>query len=116
MATEPRAEPPQAGSSGAAAAGGSAPQQAPPAASQSSTGGGAGAWNNNARITGLWSINEDKNSWVYVTNVGWVKLANNSESAIIALTILSAHAKQMASTVNYNTDDGTGQLTQMYVW
>jgi len=115
MATEPRAEPPQAGSSAAAAAGGSAPQQAPPA-SQSSTGGGAGAWNNNTRITGLWSINEDRNSWVYVASVGWVKLANNSESAIIALTILGAHAKQMGSTVNYNTDDGTGQLTQMYVW
>jgi len=71
------------------------------------------AWHNNKRITRLWSINQNRNSWVGVSGIGWKKLANNSDSAIVALTMLSAHAREKGSVVNYRSD---GMIHQMYVW
>lgn len=73
------------------------------------------AWNNNKQITALWSINQDKNSWVGVGGIGWKKLANNSDSAIVALTILSAHAREKGSVVHYR-DESDGMIYEMYVW
>jgi len=74
-----------------------------------------GAWNNNMQITALWSINQDKNAWVAVSGIGWKKLANNSSSAIVALTMLSAHAREKGSIVNYR-DESDGMIHEMYVW
>jgi hypothetical protein len=73
------------------------------------------AWNSNMQITALWSINQDKNSWVGVSGIGWKKLANNSSSAIVALTMLSAHAREKGSIVNYR-DEADGMIHEMYVW
>src|SRR5262249_25388456 len=76
---------------------------------------GVSAWNNTKRITGLWSINQNRNSWIYVDGVGWKKLANNSDSAIVALSILSAHAREKNATVNYR-DESDGMIHEMYVF
>ena len=85
--------PPQASSSGGdAAASTGAPTLTPETANASD--GGLTAWNNGKRVSALWAMNQNRNSWVYVTGVGWKKLANNSDSAIVALTLLGAHAKQ----------------------
>jgi hypothetical protein len=73
------------------------------------------AWQNNKRITGLWSINQVRNSWVAVDGVGWKKLANTSDSALVALTILGAHAREKASVVNYR-DESDGMIHEIYVW
>lgn len=77
--------------------------------------GGIAAWQNNKRITGLWSINQNRNSWVGISGVGWKKLANNSDTAIVALTMLSAHAREKNSPVNYRTEKD-GMIHEMYVW
>jgi hypothetical protein len=77
--------------------------------------GGIAAWQNNKRITGLWSINQNRNSWVGVSGVGWKKLANNSDTAIVALTMLSAHAREKNSPVNYR-EEKDGMIREMYVW
>jgi hypothetical protein len=81
----------------------------PPAAT------GATAWQDNQAISGLWSIAENRNSWVGVTNVGWVKLANNSDTAIVALTMLAAHAREFSRPVNYRQEND-GMIHEMYVW
>lgn len=82
-----------------------------------SVGAGAGvtAWLNDKRITGLWSINQNRNSWVYVNGIGWKKLANNSDSAIVALSMLSAHAREKDSAVNYR-EESDGMIREIYVW
>jgi hypothetical protein len=76
---------------------------------------GVSAWQNNKRITGLWSINENRNSWVGVDGIGWKKLANNSDSAIVALTMLSSHAREKGSAVDYR-EESDGMIYEMYVW
>jgi len=77
----------------------------------------AGAWNDLETITGLWSINQDKNSWMWVSGAvnGWKKLSNISESGIVALNMLASHAKQTGSIVNYR-DEADGMVHEMYVW
>jgi hypothetical protein len=109
------------GTSGAAVAAVSAPTAEPPAsagagAAAAAAGAiGASIWVNNKKINALWSINENRNSWVGVAGVGWVKLANNSDSAIVALTMLGANAKLTQGTVNYRTE-ADNMLHEIYVW
>jgi hypothetical protein len=103
------------GSAGAAAA---APTAEPPGAGQTGTDTGAiGAtvWVNGKKINSLWAINENRNVWVGVAGVGWVKLANNSDSAIVALTILGANARQTQGSVNYR-QESDNMIHEIYVW
>jgi hypothetical protein len=91
---------------------GAAPTLTPP---QEVSSNGVTAWVNNQRVGGMWTINENRNVWVYINNVGWKKLANGSDSAITAFTILAANAKQMQSTYNYR-EEADGMIYETYVW
>lgn len=73
------------------------------------------AWLNDKRISALWAINENRNSWVHIGGVGWKKLANNSDSAIVALTYLASHAKQLNCRVDYR-EEADGMIREIYVW
>ncbi|HEX8069719.1 MAG TPA: hypothetical protein VF546_07205 [Pyrinomonadaceae bacterium] len=138
---QPSAEPPQAAASGsqpgaeppqsASAAGGSEaqPTEYPPSAGGGALGAsepsikpptagaeeGITAWQNNKRITALWVIGENRNSWVYIAGVGWKKLANNDDTAVVALTKVSASALQTQTQVNYR-DEADGMIHEIYVW
>jgi hypothetical protein len=70
---------------------------------------------NNKQITALWSITQDKNAWVGVSGIGWKYLANNSSSAIVELTMLSAHARVIRSVVNYR-DESDSMIHAMHGW
>ena len=107
---------PSAGVSASAAAPTAEPP--PPLSAVDAVGaGGIGAtvWVNNKKINALWAINQNRNSWVGVAGVGWVKLANNSDTAIVALTMLGANAKLTQGTVNYR-QEADGMIHEMYVW
>jgi hypothetical protein len=90
-----------------------APTEAPPAATEEREGIGA-TWLNSKKITALWSINQNRNAWVHLTDAGWRRLADNSDSAVVALTMLSSHAQHTGATVNALED--AGKITQVYVW
>ena len=82
------------------------------------TGVGAGeitAWQNDKRINALWAINENRNVFVGVTGVGWKRLANNNDTAIVAFTLLSGSAKLTQTPVNYR-DETDRMIHEMYVW
>lgn len=96
----------------------STPDQPPPAIatqSQQTNSGSVGTWLNNKKVGGLWSIAQNRNSWVFITGVGWKKLANNSDSAVVALTQLSAHARLTQSNYNYR-EEADGMIHELYVW
>jgi hypothetical protein len=88
---------------------------APTLSLESGAGAGISAWLNDKRITGLWTINETRNSWINVSGIGWKKLANNSDSAIASLTMLSAHAYEKAAVVNYR-EESDSMVHEIYVW
>ncbi len=103
---------------GAAAGGAGAPTAEPPAAAVSDGGAvgiGASVWVSNKKINALWSINENRNSWVGVAGVGWVKFANNSDSAIVAFTMLGANARHTQGLVSYR-QEADNMIHEMYVW
>jgi hypothetical protein len=112
----PDQNPPAAGQlSGDLAAGDAQPSQTPPSATESGTGGGITAWNNDKRVTALWSINQNRNSWIYINGVGWKRLSAASDSANLALTVLAAHAKQSRTNYTYR-DESDGLIHESYVW
>jgi hypothetical protein len=93
----------------------SMPTVAPPVVGEEIGFQGFGAgWYSNTRIIGLWSINQNRNCWIAIQGVGWRRLGNASDSGIVALTTLCAHALEKSSTVNVLEESGL--ITQMYVW
>jgi hypothetical protein len=93
-----------------------APILDPPAASISASEDsfGAGVWNNSKKVNALFSTNEVRNSWMHIVGTGWVKLANNIDSANESLNVLATAAKVKNSPINYLQEGG--QVTQIYVW
>jgi hypothetical protein len=75
---------------------------------------GASAWASQ-KVTGLWTINQDKNSWVAVTNVGWIKLSIASDTGITALMMLAASAKETQTAFNYRKE-ADNMIHEIYVW
>ncbi len=100
--------------SGAAQAG--APTAGPPISAQEGAAAvGASVWVTNQRVNALWTIAESRNSWVGIAGVGWRKLANNSDTAVVALTILAANAKQTQGILNYR-QEADNMIHEMYLW
>jgi hypothetical protein len=98
----------------ASVAGDAKPSALPPDQTASSMG-GIGTWQSGMKINALWTINQNRNAWVFVNNVGWKKLANNSDTAVVALNILSASARLTQTQVNYR-DEADGMIHEIYVW
>lgn len=96
-----------------AATGEALPSGEPPALTTGN--GGVTAWVNNQKINALWSINQHRNSWISIAGVGWKKLANNSDTAVVALSILGANAKQAQGPVNFR-EEADKMVHEMYVW
>lgn len=73
------------------------------------------AWHNSQKINALWCINQNRNSFVRIVGVGWKKLANNSDTGIVSLTMLASHAKEMQSNINYR-EETDKKIHELYVW
>jgi hypothetical protein len=117
--SKPTVIPPAAGQTAGGSTGGSAGESAPTLTPSSAIGSGAGGgqttWLGDKRVSALWGINQNRNSWVYITGVGWKKLANNSDSAVVALTALAAHAKLKQTNYTYR-EEADGMIHETYVW
>lgn len=95
-----------------------APTLTPPSAAEFAAGVGeitATVWHTDKRVTALWAINQNRNSWMGTNDAGWQKLANNSDTAIVAMTILASNARDANSSISYRTESD-GMVHEMYVW
>ena len=90
-----------------------APTLAPPAEALEAV--SAIIWHIDKRVIALWAINENRNAWIGTNDAGWKKLANNSDTAIVALTVLGSHARDSGTRVDYR-EGGDGMVHEMYVW
>jgi hypothetical protein len=116
----PSLEPPEASTGGGLSASGeSEPALDPSGGAAAGAGagadGGATAWVNTKKVSALWAPAENRNSWAAFAGVGWKKLANNSDSAIVALTMLAGNAKVTQGDVNYR-EEADGMVHEMYVF
>jgi len=113
-AERPTQDPPATAESTAEDVEAATPTERPPSETEGEDAYGATTWHNGKKITALWSIDQNRNAWIYVAGLGWKKLADNSDSAVVALTALATHAKRTGATANLREDGG--KITQIYVW
>ena len=76
---------------------------------------GVTAWQNNKRIVGLYSTNNNRNSWIFVDGIGWRKFADSLDVANVALSMLDAHAREKSSPVNLR-EESDNKIYEIYVW
>ena len=61
-------------------------------------------WQVNAQVTALGSINQDRNVWMYIQGIGWVRQSTASESGWAALNMLASSALSTKKLLNYRWD------------
>lgn len=89
------------------------PTQEPP--TQGFSGVQAAAWQSNKKVIGMWTNCVDRNTYMYIEDLGWRKFLETSDSAMMAFNIIAAHAKTTNKAVNfYEGDDG--KVTTLYVF
>ena len=71
-------------------------------------------WVRDARIVGLWTINEDRNAWVYVKDMGWRKLSPASDNVLLDMLLQLSEAKANDRRVDFYQENGT--IKQVYVF
>lgn len=70
-------------------------------------------WINNKKILGLWAIDETRNAWVYVQDLGWRKLSNENDVIFYNMLSDSCAAKSSGRPVNVLQDASI--IKQIYV-
>ncbi len=82
--------------------------------SGSDEGFGAGVWNNNKKVQGLWSKAETRNSWINLTDLGWKKINNPTDTSVTAITIVAACGLETQSPANVLIDNN--MVGEIYLW
>jgi hypothetical protein len=75
---------------------------------------GAPTVQQNKRVNALWALDEPRNSWLSFADLGWRKIMPSTESGVVALTMLGAHAKQTQCRVDFS-EDGE-RVVSLYCW
>lgn len=75
----------------------------------------AQAWFNSKKISSVWVSNNNKNAYVHVTGVGWIKLNDANADSILAMYMISASARQGNNNVNYRKESDN-KIHEIYCW
>jgi hypothetical protein len=75
---------------------------------------GAGVWYTNKKVVGVWTIAQTRNAWVNLSDLGWKKFYNGSDSSIVAFNILAGTALEKQTLVNVLLEND--QIVEMYAW
>jgi hypothetical protein len=85
------------------------------AASTDAVAGVTGTWRSGMTVTAMWSINETRNAWMYVSGLGWRKLYNGKDGAFMALTALAGQARQTGHQIVFR-EEADGMVYEIYLW
>jgi hypothetical protein len=70
-------------------------------------------WQSSKKVTALWSINQNCNSWVAIEGIGWKRLFAGIETSTMALSIIAASAKATQRLINYR-EEPDGMIHEIY--
>lgn len=73
-----------------------------------------GGWLEKKQITGLWSVNQERNAAVYVAGVGWRKVSAENDSVFLAMVTLLASAKASRSPTTLRVENDI--IKEIYVF
>jgi hypothetical protein len=74
-----------------------------------------GTWRQNVVVTALWSINETRNAWIHLQNIGWKKIFNSRDGAFTTLVTLASQAKQTNRPITCRVESD-GMIYEIYLW
>jgi C1A family cysteine protease len=69
-------------------------------------------WRSNVRVIGLWTINQDRNAWVYMEGYGWRRVAFDNENILRDMLVLLIAAKAKGKAVTFYEEQGV--IKQVY--
>lgn len=75
---------------------------------------GAGVWYTNKKVVGLWTIAQTRNAWANISDLGWKKFYNGSDSSIVAFNIIAGTALEKQTLVNVLIEND--QIIEIYAW
>ncbi|HUP12700.1 MAG TPA: hypothetical protein VM187_10820 [Niastella sp.] len=81
---------------------------------QAEEGVGAGIWHQNKKVVGLWTIAQTRNAWANISELGWKKFYNGSDSSIVAFNIIAGSALEKQTPVNVLIENN--QIIEIYAW
>lgn len=76
---------------------------------------GITAWLTNRKILGLWTNSSPKNSWINIEGLGWRRLFAGSDTTVVCMTMLAAHAREAGRNVNVRIE-ADNMVHEIYVW
>lgn len=91
------------------------PSTAPPMVGTSSGEAATATWRSNVTIDALWSIDETRNAFVHVVDLGWKKIFNGRDGAFQALVTLASQARQTNRPCNLR-EEADGMIYEIYLW
>jgi C1A family cysteine protease len=71
-------------------------------------------WNNDSRVIGLWTIDQERNAWAYFDALGWRKVSTETDAVFYQLLTDLIAAKAAARPVNFYEEDSV--IKQIYVF
>ncbi len=71
-------------------------------------------WLEKKQITGLWSINQERNAYAYIDGIGWRKISAESDSIFLGMLELLSSAKESKSPVNLRVENDV--IKELYVF
>jgi C1A family cysteine protease len=72
-----------------------------------------GVWQYNKRVVGLWTIDQDRNAWVFIDGIGWKKVSPDNDNIFFNMLNQLAMAKAAARPINYY--ELAGVIKEVYV-
>jgi C1A family cysteine protease len=74
----------------------------------------ATGWQNNTRVTGLWTIDQERNAWAYFASLGWRKISTETDAVFYQLLTDLIAAKAANRPVNFYEDNSI--IKEVYVF
>jgi hypothetical protein len=81
---------------------------------QAEEGFGAGVWHTGKKVVGLWTKAQTRNAWMNVSDLGWKKIYNGSDSSITAFNIIAGNALEKQTPVNVLIEND--MIIEIYAW
>ena len=73
------------------------------------------AWLTNRKVLRLWTNSANKNSWINIQGIGWKRLFTGSDTTVVCMTMLAAHARTAGRNVNVRLE-ADDMVHEIYVW
>jgi C1A family cysteine protease len=71
-------------------------------------------WQNNRQVTGLWTIDQERNAWAYFDALGWRKVSAENDNVFVDMLVQLQGAKAAARPVNFYEEQSV--IKQVYVF